>query len=179
MAWTAKKTVVAAAVIGVAILLVLCILGIAAAVGIRVIGQARENARERQKQAKAMKDMREAADLVYKYKARHGRCPNWGNRDEGFRLYDENDMREYVYEDLQMHGITIRVEFHDPWNNDYQYGVNGASDQFVIVCKGSDGVTTMERLPDAHVGTHCFEDDIIWLDDGFIQEPEGGQKKCK
>ena len=179
MVWTAKKTVVAAAVFGAAILLVLCILGIAAAVGTRIIVRARENARERQKQAKAMEDMREAADLVHTYRARHGHYPNWENRDKGFRLYDENEMREYVYEDFQKHGIKIHVEFNDPWNNSYQYGVNGASDEFVIVCKGSDGVTTMERLPDGHVGTHCFEDDIIWLNDSFIQEPEGSQKKCQ
>ena len=28
------------------------------------------------------------------------------------------------------------------------------------------------------VNTGCFENDIVWVDDGFVVKPEGKQSKC-
>ena len=174
-----KKIVAVVAILCAAALVGLCVLGIVAAIAVPAIIKGRGNAKERAKQSRAMQEMREMADLAYRYRSKHGRYPNWGNRDKGFHLYDEDELCKLVYEDMQNHGITIGVDFYDPWNNKFQYGVNGSASEFVIICRGSDGTSTLERVPDQHVGTHCFEDDIIWLNDGFIQEPEGSQKKCQ
>lgn len=174
-----KKLIVAVSVACAAVLLGFCIVAIVLGVAVPLVLRGRANARERQKQDRAMAQMREFAADMRSYRATHGHYPNWENRTQGFRLYSMEEARAFMFKERNQ-GVTIDWGpiLQDPWNNSYQYGVNGASDEFVIVCAGSDGKTGLERLPDQHVGTHCFEDDIIWLDDGFIQEPEGSQKKC-
>jgi hypothetical protein len=179
MRGSGKKVVVVAAVAGAVVLLGFCLAAVAVGIGVPLVLKGRASARERQKQDRAMAQMREFAADMRAYGATHGHYPNWENRTQGFRLYSMEEARAFMFKERNQ-GVTIDWGpiLQDPWNNSYQYGVNGASDEFVIVCKGSDGQTTLERLPDQHVGTHCFEDDIIWLNDGFIQEPEGSQQKC-
>jgi type II secretory pathway pseudopilin PulG len=176
---SAGKILLIVFVLAVVGLLAVCIIGVAAAIAVPAVLKGRESAREKQKQAQAMAQMREFAADMREYGRTHGHYPNWENRESGFHLYDMEEARAFMFKERNQ-GVTIDwgPTLRDPWENSYQYGVNGASDEFVIICKGSDGQTTAQGVSDEHVGTHCFEDDIIWLNDGFVQEPEGSQKKC-
>jgi general secretion pathway protein G len=74
----------------------------------------------------------------------------------------------------------------DPWNTSYQYASTTAGRDFGVASLGKDGtnveadtawasVTETSATP---VKTNCFEQDIVWINDGFMVIPEGKQRKC-
>ena len=67
----------------------------------------------------------------------------------------------------------------DPWGQPYLYGFTGENPEwFCVIATGKDKVRDTPRLPEAAVTSHCWETDIIWKNDQFLQFPEGKQAKC-
>ena len=67
----------------------------------------------------------------------------------------------------------------DVYGHPYVYGFTGADPEaFCVIGTGSDGRRDSEELPRAPVQTHCWENDVIWMNDAFLQVPEGPQSKC-
>jgi general secretion pathway protein G len=74
----------------------------------------------------------------------------------------------------------------DPWNTSYQYASTTGGRDFGAMSFGKDGanveatvawgqVTATNAIP---AKTNCFEQDIVWINDGFMVLPEGKQRKC-
>lgn len=73
----------------------------------------------------------------------------------------------------------------DPWGQTYMYASTAAGNDFGAACYGkgitADGTaafTTVSVNTFAGVNTNCFENDIVWCNDGFAIKPEGKQSKC-
>jgi general secretion pathway protein G len=74
----------------------------------------------------------------------------------------------------------------DPWNTSYQYASNTGGRDFGAASFGKDGTNDVANTAWAAVTatnatvakTNCFEQDIVWIDDGFMVIPEGKQRKC-
>jgi general secretion pathway protein G len=76
------------------------------------------------------------------------------------------------------------LPLHDAWQKPYGYASTGNGSDFGLVCTGSDGlfedrgnISVFVNMP--RTLTHCFENDVVWTDDGFSILPEGKQKKCR
>ncbi len=71
----------------------------------------------------------------------------------------------------------------DPWTNQYQYASTSKGEHFGLRCLGLDGLPDSGDLASLintpPVGTHCFENDIVWIDETYHTLPDGTQKKCK
>jgi type II secretory pathway pseudopilin PulG len=68
----------------------------------------------------------------------------------------------------------------DVYGQPYLYGFRDEDPmEFCIIATGSDGQRDSNTLPAARVETHCYESDVIWLNDDFLQVPEGPQHTCK
>ncbi len=71
----------------------------------------------------------------------------------------------------------------DPWGTKYSYASTSRGTDFGIKSLGVDGVsdtgdlTAVMSAPPAV--SHCFENDIVWIDGAFHIVPEGKQKKCR
>jgi hypothetical protein len=80
----------------------------------------------------------------------------------------------------------------DPWGNPYLYWASSQRDHFLILSMGQDGeidhgaivndiINNIQKK--GYVGPSnsmsCFESDIVWYDDSFIQIPQGSMKNCK
>lgn len=160
-------------IIGIVALVVLlgaCVLGIIAAIAIPNF----VNARERARQARAMGEIRSIAGACQAYAAANGSYPDTGhNQDSYYTIVDATDL-----EGLLAPSYVKALPVKDPWGHPYRYGVSADDKEFVVICSGSDGETTVEAIPSEPVGTKCFEDDIVWENDGFVQSPSGPQKRC-
>ena len=74
----------------------------------------------------------------------------------------------------------------DPWNSSYQYASNTGGRDFGAASLGKDGTalecttawTNVTSTSATVIKTNCFEQDIVWIDDGFMVIPEGKQRKC-
>lgn len=79
----------------------------------------------------------------------------------------------------------------DPWGKPYMYWASPDRQNFMIVCTGEDGrlnpyQALLLSLKDAAKVSYspkpfdlpCYETDIIWYDDGFIQRPQGPLHHC-
>ncbi len=70
----------------------------------------------------------------------------------------------------------------DPWGNKYFYASTSTGTDFGVKSLGVDGssdtgdLSALVNAPPAV--THCFENDIVWVDDAFHHLPEGKQSKC-
>lgn len=170
-----KKFLVIGSVAAVVLLLGACIIAIVAAIAIPAIIKSRDNSKERAKQARAMEDMRKIAEVVQDYGDEKGVYPNWGERKGGYNLRYLQELWAIL---PAQYGIRVQTLTTDPWKNPYKYAPNATAKQFIVVCQGSDGLLQLDNVPDKYVGTHCFENDIVWHNDGFIQSPQGEQKKC-
>ncbi len=75
------------------------------------------------------------------------------------------------------------LPLYDSWQKPYGYASTSNGSDFGLVCTGSDGLfedrgtiavfANMQRTT-----THCFENDVVWVDDSFLILPDGKQKKC-
>ena len=168
-----RSTGIVLAVLGAGILLSVCVVAIVAAIAIPAFLGAKERAKERGKQAQAVADIRRIAAACEDYYREKQEYPPFGEAREGFEIVDAH----YLWNCL-FYSCTD-CPFTDPWGNPYGYGATWDRREFVLVCRGSDNKMNIDKFPVQHVSTHCFEDDIIWRNGGFIQEPEGQQKKCR
>ena len=67
----------------------------------------------------------------------------------------------------------------DVFGHPYLYGYSGEdAEAFCVIATGSDGQRDSDALPKVPVKTECYENDVIWMNDGFLQVPEGPQAKC-
>ena len=73
----------------------------------------------------------------------------------------------------------------DPWNvSAYGYAVTATGSDFGAISYGkgsiTDGVTFAAASANTFAvhNTNCFENDIIWVNDGFVVKAEGKQSKC-
>jgi hypothetical protein len=78
------------------------------------------------------------------------------------------------------------IPYPDPWNSPYYYAAATGGRDFGVASMGKNGVleggsawTTVSVNTFAPVNTGCFENDIVWVDDGFVIKPEGKQAKCQ
>jgi general secretion pathway protein G len=74
----------------------------------------------------------------------------------------------------------------DPWSTSYQYAASVSGQDFGVASFGKDGTADVATTGWANrtsttatvVKTNCFEQDILWINDGFVVVPEGKQRKC-
>jgi hypothetical protein len=66
----------------------------------------------------------------------------------------------------------------DPWGEPYLYGVTGDGKRYFVLSSGSNGRRERVLLPAQPVTTSCYESDIIFAADAFLQCPEGSQRRC-
>ena len=108
--------------------------------------------------------------------------PASGSKEEFFLVhFDEFNEKVGIPGDLASKLVPDyikKIPAKDPWGNPYLYGISSDKKRFVLVCTGSDGVRNAKPLPDKQTPTMCFEDDMIWSCDHFVQYPEGNQKVC-
>lgn len=158
------------AVIAVVMLLGVCVLGIIAAIAIPNF----ISAAQRGKQKRAMVDLRAIATACEAYRVDKGAYPDTGhNQDSYYSIVDASALKPL----LEPSYIQALPET-DAWGHPYSYGVSGDDSEFVLLSLGSDGEMGVHAMPKEFTGTHCFEDDIIWENDRFVQAPEGPQKSC-
>lgn len=68
----------------------------------------------------------------------------------------------------------------DVFGQPYWYGFRDEDPmQFCVIATGSDERRDSDTLPAARVKTHCYESDVIWMNDDFLKVPEGPQHSCK
>ena len=123
----------------------------------------------------AMADLRQIATLCRAYNEAYHHYPAVKDAEPNtFNIASVSELKRVMVDPQAGDLCPTR----DPWGAEYRYGVTAEGNVFILVCLGLDGRQTTQAVPDDHVGTHCFEDDIIWLQDRFVQEPQGEQKKC-
>ena len=75
----------------------------------------------------------------------------------------------------------------DPWTTAYQYAASTSGQDFGVASLGKDGTADVATTTWAArhstaltvFYTNCFEQDILWINDGFFVVPQGKQSKCK
>lgn len=149
----------------------LCVIGIIAAIAIPNFIMAKDKA----KQARAVAELRAVGAACQQYRSDKGGYPDTGH-DEGayYSIVSIVELKKFLEPD---YAATVPV--NDPWGNAYSYGVSQDDTEFILICDGSDGKNTLERIPEIPVTTSCFEDEIVFENGDFVQKPEGPQKKCK
>ncbi len=166
-----SKALIIILVVVVVGLLGTCVLGIVAAIAIPNFIMAKEKA----KQARAVNEVRAIGEAVQRYQADNGSCPDTGHEEGAYySIVDVSKLEEALVPKY----IAV-LPAKDPWNTAYSYGVSEDDASFIVICNGSDGVSSLERIPEEPVTTACFEDEIIFENGDFVQKPEGQQKKCK
>jgi hypothetical protein len=161
-----------------ALLLIFCF--IAMAVGgvvywkVKKSGKAKlEQVRDGALQQAAVLQMEEVSSALSSYKERNGAYPNPGhNPDTYYSLVDLEQIRADLVPDF------LGELPKDPWGNEYEYGSSQDNQSYVLICRGSDGEDKLQKIPDATVETHCFEDEIVLEDGSFVQRPAGDQQSC-
>jgi len=70
----------------------------------------------------------------------------------------------------------------DPWDIKYQYSTTDSGSDFALRSMGKggqdDGETFASSVNAAPAATLCLENDIVWVNGGFVLWPEGKQRKC-
>ena len=158
------------AIIAVLALLGVCVLGIVAAIAIPNF----LSAAQRAKQKRAMAEMQAVAAACQSYATDNGRFPDTGHGGDSFY----STVEATALAPFLVPNYLPQLPQKDPWEHPYLYGVSADGGEFILICPGADGITKLDAIPKEHVATHCFEDDIVWEDSGFIQSPEGPQKRC-
>ncbi len=165
------KGLIIALVIAAVLLIGFCVLGIIAAIAIPNF----LSAKERAKQARSVAEVRVIATALQAYHADKNGYPPVNQSDtETYGLGTVDALESYLVPDY------IRVlPKTDGWGHSYLYGANRDASSFIVMSLGSDGEQGTEGIPEERVATNCFQDDILWKDDAFLQEPEGKQRNCK
>ncbi len=160
-----------AAVAAVVVLLGLCVLGIVAAVAIPNFLAAKNRALQK----RAAADIRALSAACEAYAADHGGFPQTGHDSDSYYSLVDAEALKPLLEPAYSQALPVL----DPWKHPYSYGVSGDGREYVLLCAGSDGELSLSELPREHIGTQCLEDDMVFENGRFVQEPEGPQRECK
>lgn len=153
------------------LLIVVAIIGILAAIAIPNM----INAIERARQKRAMGEVRSLATAFNQYGVDAGQFPIADTDFAGFTapLY-WSIVPDYIR----------TFSCADPWGGGYGYASTPNGSTFGVVTGASNKifeslgpVTFYEDL--GQIDTHCFENDIVWVDDGFVLVPGGKQQRCR
>ena len=172
---TKRRVLALSASSAVLILLGCCLMGISAAIAIPGLLEDRENAQERWRQRMAMADIRHIAECCTVFASVNHHYPLVENPEPvAFSMTTASGLKKVLASAKCCPDCPVR----DPWGGEYSYGVAPDGNRFFLECYGSDGRDSTSIIPIEHLSTSCFEDDIVWLDGRFVQEPQGEQKKC-
>jgi type II secretion system protein G len=156
------------------LLIVVAIIGIIAAIAIPNL----LSAIQRAKQKRAMGEVRSIATAAQSY------ATDAQNYPVGTTTFSViANAQGAVNADLAPDYIKT-IPTPDPWNTAYQYASASQGKEFGVRSMGKDATengsawNTVSAASFAPVRTNCFENDIVWVDDTFIMQPEGKQKKC-
>lgn len=165
------KGLVIALVIGAVLLIGVCLLGIIAAIAIPNFMGAKALAQQK----RSVADIRTLGAALQAYYAEKNSYPPVNQSDtDTFGLGTIDALQSFLVPDY-----IASLPKADGWGHPYLYGANKEASSFILMSLGSDGVQGDEGVPEEHVSTSCFQDDILWKDDAFLQEPEGKQRDCK
>ncbi len=157
-------------VVALVVLLLACL--IAAGVGYFVVWP-KLKASNRVKQATAVAEMTRISTALDGYKAANGAYPTPGHNEGSY--YSIADLADVAPE---LSPKYIKTVPKDPWGHPFQYGTSPDDQSYVLICTGSDGVSSLEQIPSQPTTTHCYEDDIVIEKGTFVQKPSGEQKDC-
>jgi hypothetical protein len=122
---------------------------------------------------RALADMGLVAAALENYRNDLGRYPNPGsNPDSYYSLVDLSA----VMAELSPYGSGLPSS--DPWGSPYEYGSTQDSQSYVLICKGSDGMNKLEKIPEAPVENRCFEEEIVLEKGTFVQQPASDARSC-
>ena len=156
-----------------AVLLIPCLVigGIIAAIAVPNLLEAMQKG----KQKRAVEDVKKIATAVLEYRVENGAFPDTGHAGGlYYSTVDAADLKSFLCPKY-----TQDIPVKDGWGHPYQYGVSQDNSEFIVICSGSDGATEITEMPTEVVTTGCYEDDVIWENEGFVQMPDGKQRKCK
>jgi hypothetical protein len=121
----------------------------------------------------ALSDMGRFSAALEAYHHDLGRYPNPGsNPDSYYSLVDLSA----VADQLAPYGAGLSPS--DPWGNPYEYGATQDSQSYVLICRGSDGVNKLEKIPDIPIQNACYEDEIVLEKGTFVQQPAPDARSC-
>jgi general secretion pathway protein G len=70
----------------------------------------------------------------------------------------------------------------DPWGMKFQYASTTTGTDFGVESMGmdrtNDGASFGSLINATPVSTQCLENDIVWVNQTFQVEPQGGQRRC-
>ncbi len=165
------KIIVITLVIIAVVLIGVCVLGIIAAIAIPNFVQAKELARQR----RSVVDIQTLATAILSYHTDTGSYPPVNQSEtETYGLGTIDALQSYLVPNYMK-----ELPKADGWGNPYLYGANKDASSFVLMSMGSDGKQGDEGIPQDYVTTSCYQDDILWKDNSFLQVPEGKQSNCK
>jgi general secretion pathway protein G len=157
------------------LLIVVAIIGIIAAIAIPNLLYAIERARQK----RAMGEVRSIATAAQAYCTDAQAYPCAGGVWATVTSIQAN-------QDLCPDYIALNhMPNGDPWTMGYQYAADASGRDFGVRSLGknraSDGSAwvTVSASNFSLAKTNCFENDIVWFDDGFIMLPDGKQGRCQ
>jgi general secretion pathway protein G len=154
------------------LLMVVAIIGIIAAIAIPNLLLAIQ----RGNQKRAMAEVRGMATAIYSYSTDVSSFP------AGDTAFTDTNANPVIAAELAPYYIK-KIPNPDPWKSNYQYSVNDARADFAIRSLGKDGIGETPDIPAIltapFIRTHCFENDIVWVNGEFRIFPDGKQAKCE
>jgi general secretion pathway protein G len=153
------------------LLIVVAIIGIIAAIAIPNL----LTAIQRGKQKRAMGEVRSLATAAQAYSTDANIFPVGGGAWDAASAVSGDLTPDYIKS----------IPVTDPWNTVYYYAAPDTGVDFGVMSEGKDTAEdgdfdfgTVSDQTFVNVNTGCFENDIVWVNDGFVVKPEGKQKKC-
>jgi general secretion pathway protein G len=166
---TSPALIVAIAAV-VAIPVFVAVIGIIAAIAIPNL----LDAIERSRQKRTMAEIQTVVAGIQSYRRDHETVPVIGQfQDEGWHFVDAKELGKTLAPDF----VQV-VPAADGWGSPYRYGFTGDGKSFCLISGGGDRKINTEDPPTDFVSTHCYESDIVWLNDGSVRWPDGRQRKC-
>jgi hypothetical protein len=132
---------------------------------------------QRTRQRRTMGDVRSLAVMVASYEVDNKKVPvpSGAPPAVGWRFVPVAEIKPFLVPDYG----TIFPD-KDVFEAPVLYGYTGEDPaSFCLIATGSDRRRDSDALPEAEVKTRCYESDIIWVNDAFLQFPEGPQAKCR
>jgi type II secretory pathway pseudopilin PulG len=131
----------------------------------------------RGRQKRAMSEVRSLATAVQSYEVdnKNAPVPPGIQPGTGWRFVPATDLTSVLCPDY-----IQQIPDKDFWGQPFLYGITDENPEwFCIISTGSDGQRDSDVLPQALTQTHCWESDIIWQNDSFLQVPDGKQGNCR
>ncbi len=153
------------------LLIVVAIIGIIAAIAIPNLLVAIQRAYQK----RAMAEVRGMATALGSYSTDTSVFP------PGDAAFTDTNTIPVITTELAPYYIK-QVPNPDPWGSNYQYAVSADQQDFAVRSKGKDlfgeapGIPAILSAP--FTLTHCFENDLVWVNGEFRISPTGKQQKC-